>query len=427
MRTFFIVWGGQLISILGTGLTRFGIAFWVYDQTGSVTSLSVVILAGSIPGVILGPFAGTVIDRVDRRIVMIVTDTAAGLSTIVLAILWTTGSLELWHIVTLSAIGAIGESFQQPAYLASIPLLVPKDQLNRANGMANANQALSMVASPILAGFLIATVGFGFILLVDIATFAVAVTTLSIVRFPATPHPTDDASAEPAFLRETLDGLRYLLERTGLFLFLLLASVLNFLLAFINVLLFPLILSFADETVLGAIMSSMGLAMLAGSVVASIWSGPERRMKFMLSLLTLLGLFVALSGLKASAVWIAAWSVGLVAVVPIINATSQALWQSKIAPGYQGRVFALRHMIATMASPIAFALAGPLADNVFEPLLAEDGALADSVGQIIGTGPGRGIGFMYILGGLGLTLASVTGFGIKRLRNVETDIPDAIP
>lgn len=424
MRTFFVVWGGQLVSVVGSGLTRFGVAFWVFDETNSVTSLAIVMLAATVPAIVIGPFAGTFVDRFDRRLIMIGADVLAGVSTVALALIWLTGDLELWHIVAASAIGAVGEAFQVPAYLASVTLLVPKEQLNRANGLTNANQALSLVVTPVLAGVLIATIGLGGILAIDVATFVAAVVTLLVVRFPR-PEPSETAEGS-SFLAETVDGLRYLTDRIGLLLFLFLAAILNFLLGFHSLLVFPLLLSFTTETVVGSVLSAIGVAMLVGSVVASSWIGPKQKMRFMLVAIATGGVCVALSGFRASAVWIAVWTMGLMALVPMINATSQTLWQTKVAPDYQGRVFATRRVVAGIATPIAFVLAGPLADGFFEPLLADDGALASSVGQVIGTGPGRGIGLMYVLMGLGLTIVSLAGFAIRPLRDVETDIPDAI-
>lgn len=428
MRTFFIVWGGQLISVLGTGLTQFGIFFFVFAETDSVTSLAVVILAASIPAILIGPIAGTIVDRIDRRWAMIASDSVAGMASIALAILWMTGNLELWHIVVTAVISSIGQSFQEPAYMATIPLIVPKDQLNRANGMVNALQALGIVVAPVLAGVLIVTVGLGGILIIDVVTFAAAVVTLLIVRFPR-PESSDDPEApgNGSLLGETVAGFRYLKVRSGLLVFLFVASVLNFLLGFTNVLTFPLILSFTNEAVMGTVLSSVGVAMLVGSIVSSTWKGPEHRIRFILGMVALGGIFIGLSGGKANAIWIAGWMIAFMFMVPIVNATSQSLWQLKIAPDYQGRVFSVRRVIATMASPVAYALAGPLADNVFEPLLMPGGGLAASVGDIIGTGPGRGIGFMYVLMGALLTVTAVAGFMIPRLRNVERDIPDAIP
>jgi MFS family permease len=263
------------------------------------------------------------------------------------------------------------------------------------------------------------------ILIIDVATFVVAVVTLLVVRFPD-PEASEAADEERSFIGETVEGIRYLTQRIGLLLFLFLAAILNFLLGFHNILVFPLLLSFTTEAVVGSVFSAVGIAMLLGSIVASSWVGPKHRMRFMLASMAVGGMCVAFSGLRASAIWIAAWTMGLIALVPVINATSQTLWQTKVAPDYQGRVFATRRVIATMATPIAYILAGPLADGFFEPLLADDGALAGSIGQVIGTGPGRGIGFMYVLMGLGLAVVSLAGFAIRPLRDVETDLPDVI-
>ena len=428
MRTFFIIWGGQVVSVLGTGLTQFGVFFFVFGETGSVTSLAMVILAASIPSIIIGPFAGTIVDRIDRRWAMIGSDTVAGLSSILLAILWLTGNLEVWHIVATAAVSSVGQAFQEPAYMATIPLIVPKEQLNRANGLVNTTQALGTVVAPVLAGVLIVTIGLGGILIIDVVTFAIAVLALLIVRFPRPERSNaSDPDATPSLLSETGDGFRYLKARTGLLIFLFVALVLNFLLGFTNVLTFPLILSFANETVMGTMLSSVGLAMLAGSIFASTWKGPQHRVRFILGMIVLGGIFVGLSGARANAFWIAGWFIAFMVLVPVVNATSQSLWQVKIAPHYQGRVFALRRMIAVGATPIAYALAGPLADNVFEPLMAPGGALADSVGSLIGVGPGRGIGLMYMIMGALLAITGVAGYMIPKLRNVERDIPDAIP
>ncbi|MEE9178868.1 MAG: MFS transporter [Acidimicrobiia bacterium] len=425
MRTFFVVWGGQLVSVIGSGLTRFGVAFWVFGETNSVTSLAMVILAGSVPAILIGPFAGTFADHFDRRLIMIGADTLAGISSVALAVLWLTGNLELWHIIGASVVGAIGDTFQVPAYLTSVTLLVPKKQLSRANGLTNVNQALGLVLTPVLAGLLIATVGLASILIIDVATFVVAVVTLLVVRFPD-PEASEAADEERSFIGETVEGLRYLTRRIGLLLFLFLAAILNFPPRIPQHPRVSAALSFTTEAVAGSVFSAAGIAMLLGSIVASSWVGPKQRMRFMLASMAVGGMCVALSGFRASAIWIAAWTMGLMALVPVISATSQTLWQTKVAPDYQGRVFATRRVIATVATPIAYILAGPLADGFFEPLLADDGALAGSIGQVIGTGPGRGIGFMYVLMGLGLAVVSLAGFAIRPLRNVETDLPDVI-
>jgi len=155
MRTFLVVWAGQLVSVLGSGLTYFGVAIFVYVETESVTNLALIVLAGSLPAILVGPFAGTLVDRMERRVVMMAADSAAGLASLILALLWLSGRLEIWQIMVTSAVGSTANAFQQPAYLASLPLLVPKEHLNRANGLTQANEALSIVLTPLFAGVLI--------------------------------------------------------------------------------------------------------------------------------------------------------------------------------------------------------------------------------------------------------------------------------
>lgn len=426
MRTFLTVWFGQLISIVGSGLTQFGLALWIFGETRSVTSLATVVLAASLPAIIVGPFAGSVVDRFDRRMVMIAADTVTGISAAVMAALFLTDTIQFWQILVMVGISSIANAFQEPAWLASVPLLVPKEQLSRANGMTHANQALGFVMTPVLAGILIATIGIGGILLIDFVTFVVAVVALLIVRIPRPETPGERDQPESLWA-DTADGLRYLRRRTGLLLFMVLAALLNFLLGFTNILLFPLLLSFTSETVAGTVLSVIGVAMLLGSIVASSWKGPTRRIRFVLATIATGGVFLATVGWRESAMWIAVWMGAMLLLVPLINTTSQTLWQLKVALDYQGRVFATRRVAATIAMPVSYLLAGPLADGVFEPLLAEGGGLAGSVGQIIGTGPGRGIGLMYIVMGIGIVVTSLSGFLIRPLRNIETDLPDVIP
>lgn len=424
MRLFLIVWATQLISLLGSSMTQFGLMMWIYREADAVTAVSSVILAGALPALLVGPFAGTVVDRCDRRRVMLVADLVAGLLTVLLAVLWLSDELRYWHILVVAVVGSIADSFQQPAYLAAVTLLVPKAQLGRANGLLHANQGLGLIVAPLLAGLLVGSVGLGGVLLLDVLTCVLASATLFLVRFPEVSRA---AAARSSFWAGTLAGWRFLTARRGLMLLLWLAAGLNFLLSFTNVLSLPLLMSFTTEAVFGAVSAVIGGAMLAGGLVASSWRGPERRVRFMLAAMSFGGLCVALSGVRASAVWIAAWSVGLMFLVPLFNATSQALWQVKVPPEFQGRVFATRRVIARVASPLAMLLAGPLADRVFEPLLAPQGALAGTFGAVIGTGPGRGVGLMFCLMGLGLLALSLTGFALRPLREVETDLPDAIP
>jgi DHA3 family macrolide efflux protein-like MFS transporter len=426
MRTFLVVWAGQLISVSGTALTGFGLQMWVYLETGSVTRLALVSLAYALPAVLLSPIAGVVVDRIDRRIAMLGADVLAGISTLVIAVLFFTDSLQIWHIYLLSGFGAIGNTFQTPAWMAAMSLLVPKKHLGRANGMVMMSEALSIVVAPALAGALLATMGLGAVLLTDAATFVVAVATLAMVRFPSPPA---GAHAPTGSLRvDVAAGWRYLRDRSGLLWLLTIYAAVNFVLAFTNVLLIPMIISFASEAAAGAVLSAAGIGMLVGSLTVSAWGGPNRRrIAWIMGGIAFGGLSVVVSGLRPSLPVIAAGYVVLMLGLPVVNTASQVVWQLKVAPAMQGRVFSLRRMVSQAASPIAIVLAGPLADRVFEPLLDREGELAGSLGRVIGTGPGRGIAFMFVLAGLGTALLAATGWLHPRVRNLETEIPDQVP
>lgn len=426
MGTFLVVWAGQLVSVTGTTLTGFGLQIWVYLETGSVTRLALVSLAYALPAVLLSPLAGVVADRIDRRLAMIAADVLAGMSTLAIAVLYFTGSLELWHLYLLSGLGAIGNTLQVPAWMAAISLLVPKRHLGRANGLVMTSEAVSIVVAPAAAGALLATLGLGAVLIADGATFLVAIATLAVVRFPR-PEPTGVPQV-PSLLAEMAAGWHYLRDRGGLLGLLLIYAGVNFVLAFTNVLAIPLIVSFASETAAGGVLSAGGFGMLAGSLVVSAWGGPKRqRIAWIMGGIAVGGLAVVASGTRPSLIVIAAGYVTLMLLLPVVNTASQVVWQLKVTPGMQGRVFSLRRMLSSVASPLAILLAGPLADGVFEPLLAPGGGLAGSVGRVIGTGTGRGIAFMFILAGAGTALMAAVGWAHPRIRYLESEIPDQIP
>jgi hypothetical protein len=284
--------------------------------------------------------------------------------------------------------------------------------------------AIGTLVAPVIAAVLVATVGLWGVLLADVVTFVVAIATLAIVRIP---RPAAAPSAGEALWGQVVEGWRWLRARTGLFGFMLVAAGLNFLLGFMNVLFIPLYLSFTNEVVLGTAMSIVGLGMLIGSVIMGTWGGPRRRMRGMIVGIAAGGLLVASMGLDDSVVLVTGAGFLLMVSVAIVNGTSQALWQVKVPPELQGRTFSVRRMLAQLAIPVSYLSAGPLADNVFEPLLAVGGDLAGTVGSVIGTGPGRGIAFMFVVMGLGTVLLAAVAYLNPAIRNVEDELPDMVP
>jgi MFS family permease len=426
MRTFFVVWSGQLVSLVGSGLTGFALAVWVYQETGSATKLSFVLMATLLPQLIVSPFAGALVDRWDRRWAMILSDAGAAVGTLVIAVLLLTDSLVLWHLYVALSFSSIFAAFQWPAYSAATTLLVSKAQYGRAAGLGQLAEAIGQVISPVLAGLLLVTIGLGGVILIDFVTFLFAVTTLLVVRFPKPERSQAGAVGSGSLWSEARFGLRYILDRPGLRALLTYFSTINLLFGFVSVLFFPLVLSFASEAAVGAAFSLGAVGMVVGSLVMSAWGGPKRRIHGVLWFHLLVVAGVTISGFRPS---LALISISVFIVffgIPIGGGSSQAIWQAKVEPDVQGRVFAVRRVFAQASTPIAYLLAGPLADNVFEPLLAEGGGLAGSVGRLIGIGPGRGVAFMFILVGLGGIVATFAAWSYRPLRNLEDDIPDAV-
>ena len=425
---FGLIWFGQLISIIGSGLSGFALGVWIYQRTTMATHMSLVYFFSALSSITLAPLAGVLADRWNRRWIMILSDTGAAVRTLVVLLLLAAGRLEPWHIYPLTALGSACNAFQSPAYTASTTMLVPKKHLGRASGMIQLGPAVTQIIAPLLGGVMVMVIGLKGVLLIDLATFFFAVFTLLIIRIPQ-PEPAVTGQEEgkrDSRWRDVVYGWTYIKERPGLRHLLLFYALTNFTGYMVIVLINPLVLSFSDASVLGVVASVAGCGMLLGALAASVWGGPKRRINGLLGFALLRGALFLLGGMQPSASLIATAAFVFLCMGQISGACSRAIWLSKVAPDVQGRVFSLTYMVAGSTVPLAFLAAGPLADNVFQPLLDADGPLAGSVGQIIGTGPGRGIGLLFVLLGIINMLVTVGAYLNPRIRLVEDELPDAI-
>jgi MFS family permease len=428
MRAFLTIWAGQVVSALGSNLTGFALGVWVYQQSGSATLFSLIMLVATLPAVLMSPIAGALVDRWDRRRAMILADAGAGLATLALALLIWADRLALWHIYLLTAVISTFSSLSWPAFTAAMTMMVRKEHLGRANGLGQLGEAAAQILAPMIAGALVVSLGRQGVVLIDFATYLVAIAALAVVRIPPPPPVPETAAAGKSSLwREALSGWSYIRRRPGLLSLLMLLAVTNAGMGMVQVLLSPMVLSFASPAVLGRVLTVAGFGVLAGGLAMSAWGGPRRRVAGILGLLLLQGLVLPFGGLRASALLICAGAFVYMLALPILNGTSQALWQAKVEPALQGRVFAVRRMVALCTLPLAYLVAGPLADHVFEPLMAPGGALAGSVGRIIGVGKGRGMGLMLIAIGCFIVLVVAVANRSRRLRRLEAELPDAVP
>jgi len=422
LRRFLVIWLGQLVSTIGSGMTGFTLGVSIYAQTGSTTDFALIFLAGMLPRALLAPLAGMLADRWDRRRVMILSDIGAALSTLVALILALSGQMVVWQIYLVAATNGVFGALRVPAYIASASTLVPKEQYGRIGGMLQLSDALGQVVAPVVAGALIASVRLPSVLLIDLASFGIALLTLAITRFPRLEAPAQ--AREGSLVREALVGWDYLVARPGLLALLIVFAIGNFFVGNAQALLTPMILSFSSPATLGIVLSGGGAGMVLGGVTLSIWGGGKRRIATVLGAYALLGLSILAAGLAPSPIVVGAALFFAYLSLPFVIGASQAVMSSKVEHTLQGRVFALRVLLITTSFTIAYLTAGPLADTVFEPLLAPDGSLAGSIGSLIGVGRGRGIGLMFIVLGLLATLTALVGFAYPRLRRVEVELPD---
>ena len=427
MNKFLVIWLGQVISMLGSGLTAFALGVWIFQQTGQATPFALTILFANLPRILLLPLAGSLADRWNRRRMMILSDVGNAVVTLGVFFLLTFSTLEVWHVYLIATVGSIFAAFQEPAYMASITMLVPKKDLGRANGMVQMGQAIEMVITPLIAGLLFVSIGITGILTIDFITFLFAVGALLLVRIPQ-PEISEEHKQNGSVFSDARFGWDYLKARPGLFGLLWYYAMMNFLLNWSGVLTGPMLLSQTSPRTLGIVQMVVGVGMLAGGILSSVWRGPKRRIPAVIGFIALALVGMVIAGLRPNPVVVSIGFFWLMLFIPLASASSQAVFQSKVAPEVQGRVFAIRGMISRSVMPIAYLTAGPLADRVFGPLMDTGGAWANTfLGTLLDTGPGRGIGLMFVLSAVLAIGISVLVYANPRIRNLEDELPDALP
>lgn len=437
MRAFWWVAIGQFISLTGSSMTQFALGIWLFQKTGQATPIGVVGAASALP-IFLSPVIGALVDRWNRKLTMMISDLGAGVVTIALFLLFSSGNLQVWHLAVGAFISSLCGMFQWPAYSAAISVMVPKEQYTRANALQGLAENAAFILAPSLAGSLLAgvilggqqiipAIGVSGIMLIDIFTFLAAIGALLVIHVPeATRSEAGEQSRSSAWSELTF-GFTYILQRPSLlglqlvFLFGNLFSTIAF------TLLNPMILSRSgsSEQTLGLVSSMFGIGGLIGTILLTAHGGPKRRVNGVLGgwILTSLTGSVLLGLGQMPLVWVGAALVSSM-ISPTINSSNQAIWQAKVPPDVQGKVFAIRRFIAWCANPVAALIAGPLADQVFEPAMREGGSLVSTFGWLVGSGPGAGMALIFVLVGIGGALVGLAGYLAPTVRHVEALLPD---
>ena len=364
---FFTIWTGQAISLVGSALVQFALVWWLTQKTGSATVLAMATLVGMLPQIVLGPFAGALVDRWNRRIIMIIADSSIAAISLLLAWLFATGRVEIWHIYVVMAIRSLGGAFHFPAMGASTPLMVPEKHLTRVNGLNQTLQGINGLIAPPLGALLLGFFQTDTILLIDVGTAAFAIIPLFFIPIPQPERIEEPTQTEkPSLLDDISVALKYIRSWPGLVAILAMALFLNFLLVPTGALL-PLLVTkhFERGAIdLGLLESVQGLGIIVGGITLSIWGGFKKKIVTSLVGIIGLGAGVMLAGLApANMFYIAIIGTALLGLmVPITNGPIGAIMQSVVRRDMQGRVMSLVNSAATAISPLGLIIAGPLSD-----------------------------------------------------------------
>lgn len=423
-KTFYTIYGGQFISMMGSGLTSFALSIWVLKHTHSVTQYTLTIVFAGLPGLLLSPLAGALVDRWDRRWVMFGCNLGPALTVATYSYLLWHDMLKVWHVYIGVVFNSIIGTFMWPAFIAAITMLAERKDYGRINGVLETGGAVTTIAAPGIAGVLVYAIGIEKILIVDFFTFLFAAVVLLFVTIPRPEQSEEGARGKGSLWKEMAFGWTFIRERPGLLRLLLFFALFNLVASMGGVAVMPMLLAFSNEAAVGTIMSLVGVGMLLGGLLMTSTGGPKRRVYGVLGGWALFSICFVAVAIRPN-LWLVGAGVLLWYIaIPVINASSQAIWQAKTPRDVQGRVFAVRRTIAQFTVPIGDFSAGPLADKVFNPALMPGGALANTAGRVIGVGPGRGIAMMMLTLAIFPALTALAGFLNPRVRNVESELPD---
>ncbi len=370
LRNYLPMWIGQAVSLLGSGLVQFALVWYMTEKTGSATVLAMATFVALLPSVILGPFAGALVDRLNRKAIMIISDTAVALATFALVVLFHLGIAQIWHIYVALFVRSLCGSFQYPAMQASTSLMVPREHFARLGGINQAMNGVITIVSPPLGALLMSVMTMQAVLAIDLVTAAIAISLLALfVRVPQPPRSQTAEALTPArVLADVRNGLKYAVGWSGLFKVMVMASLIN-MLASPAFSLLPLMVTKIygkGAAEVAWLESALGLGVVAGGLLLGLWGGFKRKTATTLTGLIGMGVGITVLGLTDRNTYLLA--VGMMGLVGLMNALANgalgAIMQTKIPPEMQGRIFTVIGSLASAASPLGMLLAAPVAEKL---------------------------------------------------------------
>lgn len=427
LSTFLFLWATQAFSALGSSMTSFALIIWSYQQEGTAMTTSLLSVCSYAPYVLLSIFAGALSDRWDKKKTMLICDTGAVLTTICVFILLLNGRLEVWHLYVLNTINGLMNAFQNPASTTAVTLIVPKEQFHRISGLQSFSNSLVTILTPIIATAILAFGGITTVIIIDLASFAIAFVSLGF--FIKIPHTgLEQSEKQEGVWKTAMDGLRYLRQNRGILNLILFMAVINLVASTYDAVLPPMLLSRngGSTTALGLVNTFTGLANVAGSILVSLLPQPRSKVRVIFNAITLS--MATENLLLAVGRSVPVWSIGAVLgwiAIPFLNANMNTIFRSKIPVEMQGRVYSCRNTLQFFTIPLGFLIGGALNDYVFEPLMATPSTLQQALSVLVGTGKGSGAAVLFlVLAFVGTAVCLI----FRRDRRIwALDAPDELP
>lgn len=413
---FILLWATQTLSRLGSSLTPFALILWAYGKTGSAFDTALLTVTSYVPYILLSLPVGTLTDRMNKKHLMLLSDTAAALCTLTILFVWLSGNLELWHLYLVNCITGTAQTFQQPASEVATTLVTPEDKYQKAGSLNALAYSVINMASPVIATALYSVGGLTLVIIVDLSTFTVAF--LSLLFFVRIPEMKKEKHEDSHIMMDLKEALSFLRTNMGILQVILFLASINFIASIYNAALPAMILSFENESVLAAVQSTAGVAMIIGSAIATMLPTPKSRVRMII-----LSLFISMSTenfmlafFRNPIMWCVGAFLGWLCI-PMMNTNLDALMRSQIPSGIQGRVYSARNMLQFFTIPLGYLAGGFLVDSVFEPFMAD--GVSTFFNQLFGTGKGSGAAFLFAVIGVMGVLVCVLFSRLDAMRNLE--------
>ncbi len=422
LRTFYILTITQVFSIIGSAMTTVAIGIRVFNDTGNSTPLLLASFFSALPLMIASSFAGVLVDRWNRRFILIATDLGQAISTALLLLSFSSGNFQLWHLYALSMLSGAFGMLQKPAMDASVTMLVPDNHRDRANTIRLITGPAAGVLAPVITGLVYSFIGVTGVMVVDLATFVVAILVVISLEIPQ-PETFNATDQKVTVLEDFKAGFKFILERRILLYLMIYAAVINFLLSGpINLSTPYLITLTGSEKLLGILLGAMNMGIVVGGIIMMVWGGTRPRIHGIMIGLLIRSVWLGIYGIVRTPLMLGIALFFIFFTSPLVDASFMSILQAKVPPGMQGRVFAILFQMMYIANPLSLLITGPLADDVLEPAVGQPGWQIFQ--PLVGSQDGSGMGLLMFIAAIFMFLSTALIYAWPKTRSLEADLPN---